>query len=255
MATAEDTKDLPAVLPAEGTALAAPEWLQVGDVRGTEDIGSEDVQMPRLSLAQKTSKQLEEGNPKLIPGLKICDLFNDLTRTIYGRGPLYFTVLRRDRPRWIEFIPLDEGGGIRDKDVPHDDPRTQWTTDEKGNGVGPKATKFYDFIVMLVPTREVIALSFKSTGLKVAKQLNGLMKMRNKPSFAGRYTLTTAMDPGTGKGAYAVYLVANAGWVSKDEYLYGETLFEGLRNRVINISRDTDPDAFDPGTFEATAGM
>jgi hypothetical protein len=255
------TKPTTAVATVEPNALARPTFLPQHDARGTEHLTKDDMQMPRLALAQQMSPELVEGDPKFIDGLKSGQMFNSLTGHIYGKGPIEFTILRADPPRWVEFVPREEGGGVKDPNVPHNDPRTQFTTDAAGKSVPPVATMFYDFVVLLLDNMEPVALSFKSTGLKVARQLNSLMKMRNAPCFAGKYKLGTTMAKNA-QGVFSVYTVSNSdiasphsavgpdgklltGWVNEPIFKQAEQLFEAFKDKVLVIDRDqaaADPD-------------
>ena len=221
-------------------SLTLPSYIKAGDHRGTDHITKDDLQMPRMGLAQGLSPQLMVGDPKYIEGLAIGQMFNNLTSQIYGRGPIDFCVVRADPPRGIEFFPLDQGGGIKDFNVPLTDPRMQFGP----NGEKPVATKFYDFIVMLLPSQELIALSFKSTGLKTARQLNGLIKLRNAPLFAGKYRLSTGMTKNK-QGTFAIFLVSNNGFVDEETYANAEHLYEALKDRHIVIDREVGEDDFD----------
>ncbi len=215
----------------EDEALASKPDFVESESFGTENIGKDDVLMPRLALAQAQSPQLIEGDPKFVEGLGIGHLFNSLTDTVYGKGPVDFSVIRVDPPRGIEFLPLEEGGGIKDFDVALNDPRMQWDGDKK-----PVATKFYDFIVMLWPSQEVIVLSLKSSGLKVARKLNALIQCRAAPVYSGKYTLTTSMAKGPA-GSYATYVVKNNGWVDKKQYALTRASFDALKDKVIDVER------------------
>lgn len=226
---------------------------------GMEHLTKDDILMPRIGLAQQMSPELVEGDAKYIDGLKIGNLFNTVTKQIYG-NTLLFTVIRMDPPRYVEFIPREAGGGIKDPNVPANDPRTQWGA----NGEKPLATKFYDFLVMLQPSREIVALSFKSTGIKAARQLNGLVAARNRVMFAGVFKIVTKMTQNT-KGRFAIYEMGNAGWIiDKRIYEYAKQLHEGLANKDIKIDREglddpnLDPDTFDVENLEkqnAAAGQ
>jgi hypothetical protein len=219
------------VTPAGALAVAErPAFLPQNDHRGTEHLTKDDIQMPRLALAQQMSPQLDEGNPKFIEGLKQGDMFNSVTSEIIGKGPITFTVVRCDPPRYMEFNPRDQGGGVKDPNVPANDPR---------NGELPVAVKFYDFIIARTdrPGFELIALSLKSTGLKVARQLNALMKLRNQASFAGNYTLGVAKEENA-KGKFYNFTVKNAGWLDEAAYHIAEQAFESLKDREVVIDRE-----------------
>src|SRR5688572_24359459 len=156
-----------------------PDYLAPTEREGSAHIERDDMLLPRLALAQKISHELESSHEKFMPELKEGQLFNTVTQRIYGNGPIEFVIVRADKPRWVEFHPRAAGGGIKDMDVPPNDPRTQFTRNPATGATEPPiATKFYDFIVLLLPSTpgvpelEMIGLSFKSTGLKAARLLN-----------------------------------------------------------------------------------
>lgn len=239
-------------------ASSRPAFLKQNDTRGTEHLTKDDLQMPRLALAQKMSPEVEKGNAKQIKGLEPGHLFNSLTGQNFGEGPIRFTVLRADPPRYVEFNPLEEGGGIKDPDVPANDPRTKFGP----AGEVPVATKFYDFIIAMLPfsgnpMENVIALSLKSTGLKTAKQLNALMKWRNAPTFAGAYELVTASET-KGPNTYSVYKIRNADapheWVTEEEFQVCEQMFTALKDKPVAIHREEGREPGDETDFPPVPG-
>jgi hypothetical protein len=235
------------IVKAPGTlATVMPEYLQkyAGDHRGTEDLKQEDLQLPRLALAQGLSPQLQEGDPLYIDSLKIGDIFNTVTGQVYGKGPLYFTVIRRDPMRAVEFFPRKDGGGIKDFNVSPTDARCQWTTGPNGERIKPLATQFYDYVIALLPSQEIAAFSLKNSGLKIGKQFNSLLKLRNAPTFTGQYTLRSVTQKNS-KGTWAVYQFQNAGWVEAAVAQWAEQQFEAIKNRTIAVEVDTDDAAVD----------
>jgi hypothetical protein len=232
-------------------ALERPAFLQSGDTRGAEQITQDDLQLPRLAIAQGLSPEILEDNPKYIDGLKMGHMFNNLTGQLYHRGPIEFTIVRADPTRWVEFIPRDEGGGVADLNVPPDDPRTKFWRDEQGKSQPPVATKFYDFVILMLPSREPIALSMKGKALKVARQLNALIKLRNAPIFAGKYLLTSVMESNA-KGTYGMYQIRNAGWVDEQTFKYAEGVYNAIKSKNLIIDREPgEDDATDFPTDEA----
>lgn len=233
-----------------GDLAPAPDYITKGDRRGIEDIGKADMLMPRLALAQALSPEVTEGDPNRIEGLKVGDLFNSLNGTIYGgRQPVFFQLVRKDKPRAMEFRPIDEGGGVIDPDVPLNDPRLKWGED----GQKPQATLFRDYLALILPTNELIALSFKSSGIKVAKALNGKVAIRNRPIFAGIYAIWTDIE--LKPKPHQVFKVDNAGWASPEQLKIGEQMFDNVKDfdMASSIDRSTThgPDDFDPEALEA----
>lgn len=248
---------------AESQALgqtARPDFLEGVD-DSTAHIGREDIKMPRICIAQGLSPQIVEGDPKYIPGLQLGMLFNDLSKQIYGKGPIDFVVVASAPPRWIEFNPRDAGGGVKDMDVLPGDPRTKFRKDEvTGKSIPPIATMFYDYVILLLPTLEPVGLSLKSTGLKAARSLNGLIKLRSAPLYAGRYTMTVGRETNP-KGTYGVYTFDNSktmdaqasmpGWPSKDVYDKAKAAYLSLKGKTINVEREPgDDDTFDPDSMQ-----
>jgi hypothetical protein len=267
----EEVKSGELVAPEQSAALAKaesqamqgtsqrPDFAEGAD-DSTAHIGREDIKMPRICIAQGLSPQIVEGGPKYIEGLTQGRLFNDLTRQIYGKGPIDFVVVASAPPRWIEFRPREDGGGVVDMDVQPGDERTKFRKDNNGKSIPPIATMFYDYVILLLPTLEPVALSLKSTGLKAARTLNGLIKLRNAPLYAGRYTLGVGMETNT-KGTYGVFTIDNSkvvdaqasmpGWPSKDVYDQAKAAYLSLKGKVINVEREADDPAtdFDPTTM------
>ena len=128
------------------TALTVPTYLDTSSPIGTEHLTADDVQMPRLSLAQAMSDQVNATHADHIANLGVGDFFNSVSQQIYD-VPLPFTILCAYPPRGIEFSPMEQGGGVVDRDVPLTDPRMLFGED----GSPPIATRFYDYVVMLNP--------------------------------------------------------------------------------------------------------
>jgi hypothetical protein len=222
-----------------GGEVAVPEYLQKYMNKGTEHITKDDLQIPRLALAQGLSPQLIPDKAEYVKGLVLGDAYNSATAQIYGRGPWSVAIVTAYPPRWVEFIPRSDGGGIKDPNVPFGDPRTMFGP----NGEKPKATKFYDYIVVFLDTKETIALSLKSTGIRVAKKLNTLIVKRGGiPIFMGKYSLRAVMAKGA-KGDYATFQVNNDGHVTDEETLkFLAAQYETFQKKEVVIDREPGSD-------------
>jgi hypothetical protein len=232
--------DVLAVSTPVGALAPAPDYFKKDDRRGLEHTAQSDVNIPRLALAQALSPQVTDGDPNRIPDLKVGDLFNSVTGQIYGKE-VFVQVLRKMPLRAMEFNPIEDGGGVKDPNVPLDDERLRWGKSGVKKDDKPKATLFRDFIAVVLPQREIIALSFKSSGLTVAKTLWGLVVMRNRPVFAGRYRISTGVE--LQPKPHQVYKIENADWVSEADALLGEQMYEAVQNISFEqIERQADRD-------------
>lgn len=236
-----------------------PEGSDTGEL-GNEGIGREDVTMPRIGIAQMMSPEINPTHARYIEGLKFNELFHTGWQRSLGAGPVHFAILRRYDPRWVEFNPIEQGGGVKDMNVPKGDPRTEFTIGPDGKKVKPIATMFYDYIVLLLndldmtnPMNNVVALSFKSSGLKAAKKLNYLINARGQKLLPKGVYKVAAGKPETDKksgGTYAVYAVDNAGWLKPDSVVekLAIEMFESWKDRAapkIDIDATADTQAVD----------
>lgn len=231
-------------------AIVRPAFIPAEDVRDAEPIEREDIQMPRLALAQATSPELDETSPKFIEGLRFGDAFNSLTGESYGKKAIEVVIVRRDPPRYVEFHPRtgEGGGGIKDYNVPAGDPRTAFGP----NGEKPIATKFAEYVALI--GREPIVLSFKGAGLKTAKLLNGLLLLAsqrhgNVPFYALRFSLTPATESNT-QGKYAIFTTPRfLGVVDAAGYAYAKQVHDEIRGKTIAAEVDATPEADEDTPF------
>ena len=243
-------QDAVATVEKNQTLAPAPDYIPKSR-RGFEDTVQSDLMIPRLALAQALSPQVTDGDPRRIDGLKPGDLFNSVTNQAYGRE-VTVQVLRKMPLRAMEFRSVDEGGGVIDPDVPIGDARLAWGNSGDKKADKPKATLFRDFLAVVLPQREIIALSFKSSGISAAKNLWGLATMSNRDCFAVKLRITTGvkLDP----KPHQIYKVEQAGWVSEEDFKLGEEMFEAVKGiDATKIHRDDDPDEFEPAKYEAGA--
>lgn len=231
-----------------------PESLDPTDKTGTETIGAKDLRIPRLVIAQGLTPQLAEGK---IPGLKMFDLFNDVTDEIYASKdvPLRFIPLSRNVV-CLEFDSKDRTKVV-DRNVPQDDPRLSWNGDEP-----PRATKFTEFVALLIhksPRKpEPIIISIKETNKwqrRAAERLTGFVKFQEGPIYAGFKTVSSHMEKNDA-GTFGVFVFNNAGFIPKDTpggaalFEYARQFAEDLKGKKIEVQREAGDDSFNVHEFE-----
>lgn len=226
-----------------------PSFLPSGPARGSDGIEGSDVKPPRLVVCQSMTPQRKREDPSYIKGLDEGHLFNTLDGKNYGEGPINFTVIKFLGKRGIEFYdPKTDGlSGVKDFNVALTDERMEFTTDaNSGKRLKPKATLFYDYLILLTETNEILALSLKGTQIKVAQKLNSLMKLSNVDTFAVLYTLRSVSDK---KDIYTFYNVridrakdsdGEPAWVSEATYRYAEAAFKSFEGKTITVDRTVD---------------
>ena len=235
-----------------------PDFIKTG-TDGTEDIGQDDLKLPQLKIAQGLSPQMLPDDSAHIEGLTLFEMFNDLSGEIYGKEDLTFVVCQRQVKR-LEFDPDDRKIPI-DLEVPLNDPRMKWTKDDDGKGVPPRATKFVEFVILIVQPGvgepEPLVLSIQETNKynkRAHERLSGFIKLRRPaaPIYAGLYTVRTGTEKND-KGTWGVSIINNAGFV-QDEKLY--LLAKGFKEslEVSGYTTDRERDAFDPSDMDRDQG-
>ena len=263
-------------------------FIPEGDTSGTEDIGANEIRLPRMAIAQGLSHQMIPGDSMYIDGLKMFELFNDLSGRIYGMGPISFIPLCRDVRR-IEFEPRvkgqSSGGGVIDQNVGPNDPRTLWTwsSDElKASGakadLPPRATTFHEFVVLLLhrdgePEMVLLSIAAKNKhNTRAAERLTSFIKqqaMRGKqsaPIYGCVYSVESKSEK-FAEGTAGVWVVNQVGRLDDpaqtDEswkrsaalFTLCKAMHESLAGKIINVEREPGGDDFDPAALEADVAV
>lgn len=215
------------------TSLAIPDYIEKEN-KGTESLGSKDVIIPRLKIIQALSDEkvdlnIPEGN-----------FVNGITKESFGTKIDIVIIMATSG--WLMF----EGKGRQAKVVSRKfkgdifpalneklvlDPKNQaW---DNATNTPPKANLVYTYIV-IVNGRDMLSFSLMKTGLKAAKNLNTMLKMKNCPSYAQRFTAETVLTKNE-KGAYYLPKFTPAGFVTKEEYETLASKFETLSTSSLNV--------------------
>jgi len=224
------------------TALARPSFIKEGDVRGTENITTNDIKFPALRLAQAMSPEVKRADPAYLAGLREGELFNSITRQVYGEEPVHLVIVNQLGHRNVEFDP-DDRNVVLAGDIPDDDPRCDFTfqtIDGVQKRIKPRATRFYDYLVLLIREGvdpELMTLSLKSTQLKKAKVLNSQLKLSKLPTFAHLFKATPVPEH---KGANSWYgwRFDAVGYVSEELYNLASKDYDKMQGKSVVVEAD-----------------
>lgn len=232
-------KDL-AVKETESLAVMPNYLRHEGKPVGLEEMTRADWTLPRLGLCQSMSPQRKRSDPKYIEGLEEGDLFNSITRENYGKTvqvvPLIFF---KNRFRFQEgqlgqvlCQSADDKHGVGD---PGGDCATcAMAQFGSGKGNAPACSRFYNYPSLILPKDGHIGLdllvvaSFKSSELKVARDWNALLRLRNTDTFAGIYEFTT-VEQKNDLGSWFTRVVKPAGWVTEQMYHFARGAYDAVK--------------------------
>ena len=198
-------------------AVPEPEYLQRKQApRGGEEMDQTDRIIPRLSLAQKMSDEIDESSPKYIEGLEEGDFFNNVSKEIYGRTVNIVPVFKfASRVRWesrekgspILCQSFDGRLGVGDNPVKGNCQICPFAQFEDGEP--PECTEFKNMGLVILPNgrrptpADAAVLAFKRGSLPEGKQLFSMLDNTRRDWFTWIIRLTSALKPGK-KGKYMV---------------------------------------------------
>lgn len=223
-----------------------------------EHVDSSDLILPRLMLIQNTPpKNVTIDRKQCPPGTLINSITAQPLKVDENGGVPFFPIIRG--VKWIMFNAQDkdkpnfdanyeEGAKIWESRDPRD-PNVikygEWTKDEQGNSVPPRATKFIEFLV-IVPTEDMpLILGFAKTSFAAGKQLTSMVTYTKKPAiFGDKYRLSVKEDKNEKKQSYFVLTISKIGDASETEFAECKNIFDGFAGK--NLKAHGDEEAAEP---------
>lgn len=96
---------------AASVATEMPDFLKNQGGLGNEGVNAEDLVIPRLGIIQSTSPELDADDlSKYIPGCKLGQIFNTLTRELFDNIAVVDCYFRKE---FVVFVKRTAGGGFR----------------------------------------------------------------------------------------------------------------------------------------------
>jgi hypothetical protein len=217
-----------------------PDFLKQGN-RGAENVGTDDVIIPRIELIQALSPVRKKSDPSYIEGAEEGMLYNNVTRTLYGNEvtvvPVYYT------KQFLVWKDRKAGGGGSNGF------RGAFATKELADraiaDLAEEALEVSDTAQHFVLVRngddwQEAVISMAKSKIKVSKRWNSLMRLTNTDSFSRAYKLSATTETNARNESYFNFNVAALGFVNKDLYERAEKLYETIRAGGVKVSNDYD---------------
>ena len=212
--------------------------------RGSENVGADDLVIPRLELVQDLSPCRKKSDPNYIDGIEEGMLYNNVTRQNYGTEalviPVYF------RKEWLIWKDRTEGGGFRGAFPTETEAKMAMADLEDGDKCEVVDTAQH-FCLLIQPETgkvEEIVISMNKSKMKVSRKWNSLIRMNGGDSFARIYRIGTVSEKNSKNQDYYNLVVAPAGFPSKELYDRAEKLYDAIASGSVQVNRD----------FEQTSG-
>ena len=227
-----------------------PDYMKQGN-RGAENVGTEDMIVPRIELIQALSPVRKKSDPAYIEGAEEGMLYNNVTRALYGTEvtviPVYYTkqfLVWKDRQ-------LGGGGsnGFRGAFATEAAARDAIAQlGEDGLEVADTAQHFV--LVRNGDDWQEAVVSMSKSKIKVSKRWNSLMRLTNTDSFSRAYKLSATVETNARNESYFNFNITALGFVTKDIYERAEKLYETVRTGGVKVSNDYEGEVHDAAPTE-----
>ena len=211
-----------------------------GPGRGSEDVSTEDVAIPRLQILQSLSPQIDKKEDAYIKGAEAGMLFNATTGILYGESvffvPVYF---RKDYLVWKK---RKSGGGFLGA---HGSP--QLAADALIEALAdPEGGSEQDYEIVETPQQfgilvtrggaEDVVISMPKSQMKKSRGFNTLVRMAGGDRWNMVYEIQ-AISEENAKGTFYNYKIAAKGFTPKELWERAEALYEAIRigARTVNM--------------------
>ena len=217
-----------------------PDFMKQGN-RGAENVGTDDMIIPRIELIQALSPVRKKSDPAYIEGAEEGMLYNNVTRTLYGTEvtvvPVYYT------KQFFVWKDRKAGGGgsngfrgaFASKELAD---RAIAELAEEALEVSDTAQHFV--LVRNGDDWQEAVISMAKSKVKVSKRWNSLMRLSNTDSFSRAYKLSATTETNARNESYFNFNVAALGFVNKELYERAEKLYETIRSGNVKVSNDYD---------------
>ena len=216
----------------KNTDIAVPSAFIDDAGSGLENIGAEDVTIPRLKILQALSPEVNKHDGKYVEGAASGDIINTVSSTLYNDdNPLVVLPVAYKR-LFLEWTPRESGGGLV---AQHEDPEILSKTTkndmyqdvlENGNYIQTSATHF----VLVINKDGGYDTAMISMAGKRSRTWNSMMasvkmkqgdKVFTPPSFSHKYTLSCVQESND-RGTWFGWGINASGVITKDEMSYYE---------------------------------
>lgn len=217
-----------------------PEWMREGGkARGSENVGTEDMVIPRLEIVQSLSPARDKRAPEFIEGAEEGLMYNNVTRQLYGTELLVVPVLFKKQ--YLIWRDRKLGGGFRGAYDSRADAEVA-AANEEGEGWEAVETHQHFCLAMTGSSKpEQLVISMSRSKIKVSKKFNSMIMNMGGDRFSRVYKFFAVEDTNDQNQKYFNFGFQVAGFPNQAIYAAAEDLYNKV-TAGMNIVADT---AFD----------
>lgn len=214
-----------------------PAWINKDSNRGSEDVKSSDMVLPRLEIVQSQSP-IKEDNPDVREG----DLYNSVTGDVYG-DMMYFVPVYY-RTEYLVWKDQDEGGGFFGAFMSNDEAQAR-RNELIEEGENPEFIEVVDTPVQygmkITPDgkTEQLVISMAKSKAKVSRKWNSMIQLVGGDRFSRVYKITTFTDENKKGQKFKNFVVQPAGFTPEAAYREAEKLYQVFKTQDVRAAHDT----------------
>lgn len=221
------------------SATELPDFLKdkMGDDRGNEGVSSADVTVPRLDLCQSLSECRKKNSPEYIPGIEEGQLYNNITREIYGDSVLIVPVaFKKEFLLWRD---QKLGGGFGGSFDSMEAAIAGLAAQEKPDEYEIVDTPQHFVLLVNAETGKATeaVISMAKSKAKVSRKFNSLIRMNEGPRFSRIYRCKGVSDQNNAGQDYYNIAIENVGYVTADLFKRAEGLYELIQAGAVQADR------------------
>ena len=203
-----------------------PDYIKQGQGRGNENVGADDIQLPRIEVLQAISPQINKRNAEYIDGAEAGMFFNTLTGDLLGESvrvtPINFVT------RFLVWVDRqkDSNGGLRGVFDTEQEANQFLSTQEDAAKL--EVVRTAEHLVMFDDGTTAI-VSMSKSKQRASRKWNSLIRLNGGDRFSRSYELSSTEEK-SAKGDYIGIDIKNSGYPSKEVYFACEELYTSLQS-------------------------
>lgn len=232
---------------------ALPDFLKgkMDDQRGNENVGNDDLTIPRIEICQSLSECRKKNSPEFIEGIQEGDLYNNVTRQIYGDSLLFVPVAYLKE--YLLWRDLKAGGGFGGSYQSAELANIALEAmEEKDRGDYEIVDTPQHFVLVVDQETGKVTeavISMAKSKAKVSRKFNSLIRLNEGPRFSRIYRLRGVADQnGAGQDFFNIN-VDNVSYVNAELFKRAEALYELIAAGKVQADRTVAKTTEEGGEF------
>lgn len=228
-----------------------PDYVNPESGRGQENVGMEDLTVPRLDVLQSLSPQRKKNDPAYIEGAEEGMLFNTVTGELYGTEvyfiPCYY------KKEWLIWKLQGAGGGFNGSFDTEELAKAEFA--EKGyyeemfEDKGQKICAYeivdtanhFGLVFDKADNVKEVCISMSKSKMKVNRSFNTLVKLSGGDRFSRVYKISAVTDTNKANQEFYNMKITSMGYAPEPMFLLGEKMYESMSSneKKANYSEPT----------------